>query len=87
MRCALTPFSGSGLTAAKGEAAMAEVDAVRRSTADWAPASVKAPGAVPGRLELLSGAAPDEACAPSMSTTSAEEIWRLHWVAAVLTAT
>ena len=41
---------------------MADVDAVRRSTADWAPASEKAPGAVPGRFELLSGAVPDEAC-------------------------
>jgi len=62
VRCALTPSPVPACDPAKGEAAMADVDAVRRSIVDSAAASEKAPGAVPGRFELLSGAAPDDAC-------------------------
>ena len=62
MRCALTPSPAPACDPAKGEAAMADVDAVRRSIAGSAAASEKAPGAVPGRFELLWGAAPDDAC-------------------------
>ena len=65
MRCALTPLPAPPPDAgapANGEAAMADVEAARRSNADSAAASKKAPGAVPGLPKLLSGAVPDEAC-------------------------
>ena len=63
MRSALVPFLAPASEApTKGDAAIADVEAVRRSRGSASAASESAPGAVPGRHELLSGAMPEDAC-------------------------
>ncbi len=63
VRCTLFPFPVPALGAlTKGDAAIADVEAVRRSRGSGSAASDRAPGAVPGRHELLSGTVPEDAC-------------------------
>lgn len=63
VRSALAPAPAPASEApTKGDAAIADVEAVRRSKGSCSAASESAPGAVPGRHELLSGAVPEDAC-------------------------
>ena len=63
VRSVLVPFLAPASEApTKGDAAIADVEAVRRSRGSASAASESAPGAVPGRHELLSGAMPEDAC-------------------------